>query len=286
MKIVRMVQGSPEWHEHRRKYRNASETSVVMSVSPFQTPYQLWQLKLGLIEHDVTPAMRHGSEMEPVARAAFERRTGLVIQPLVVIDGEYSASLDGMTLRGERVVEIKCPVKGRDSTLWKTVETGLLPEYYQLQVQHQLLVTNADVADVYVFDGTDGVLLEIAPQPETWPRIHEAWDRFMGFVAKSEPPPLTERDVRLRDDAEWAEAAQAYIEARRAADAVQKTLEDAKGRLIALTSHSSEAGRGVTVTRYWKLGSIDYKKVPELAGIDLEQYRGCEREETRVAVLR
>ena len=23
--IMKLVQGSPEWHEHRRKYRNASE---------------------------------------------------------------------------------------------------------------------------------------------------------------------------------------------------------------------------------------------------------------------
>jgi predicted phage-related endonuclease len=28
--IVKLVQGSPEWHEHRAKYRNASETAVVM----------------------------------------------------------------------------------------------------------------------------------------------------------------------------------------------------------------------------------------------------------------
>src|SRR5438876_12144533 len=155
MKIVRMLQGSPEWHEHRRKYRNASETAVVLKLSPWLTPYQLWQQKLGLIEQEVTAAMRHGSELEPVARAAYERRTGLVMQPLVVVDGEYSASLDGMTLGGERIVEIKCPVKGRDSTLWQTVEAGRLPEHYQWQVQHQLLVTRAAVADLFIFDGAE-----------------------------------------------------------------------------------------------------------------------------------
>ena len=96
------------------------------------------------------------------------------MQPLVVVDGEYSASLDGMTLAGDRIVEIKCPVKGRESTLWQAVEAGELPEHYQWQVQHQLLVTAAAVADVFVFDGTEGVLLEIAPAPETWPQIHEA----------------------------------------------------------------------------------------------------------------
>lgn len=38
------------------------------------------------------------------------------------------------------------------------------------------------------------------------------------------------------------------------------------------------------MTRFWKTGAIDYKKVPELQGVDLEQYRECEREEARVTV--
>jgi predicted phage-related endonuclease len=39
--IVKLVQGSPEWHAHRAQYRNASETAIVMGESPWQTPYQL-----------------------------------------------------------------------------------------------------------------------------------------------------------------------------------------------------------------------------------------------------
>ena len=46
--IVKLVQGSAEWHQHRRSHRNASETSAVLGISPWMTPYQLWQIKLGL----------------------------------------------------------------------------------------------------------------------------------------------------------------------------------------------------------------------------------------------
>ena len=49
------------------------------------------------------------------------------------------------------------------------------------------------------------------------------------------------------------------------------------------SEHSSEKGFGVSVSRYWKAGNIDYKKVPEPAGIDLEQYRGTE---VRVSVTK
>jgi putative phage-type endonuclease len=261
-----------------------SETPVVLGVSPWQTPYQLWQFKLGLIEAEVTAAMLHGTQLEPQARAAYEALTGHVMQPLVLVDGVYSTSLDGITLGGERVLEIKCPVRGRDSTLWKTVEEGRLPEHYQWQVQHQLMVTRAAVADVFVYDGTEGIQLEVTPDASTWPRIREGWDRFVEFVASKNPPPLSKGDVRQRDDAEWAEAAQGYIEAKRAADEVQRTLDDAKGRLVALTSHSSEAGSGVTVTRFWRKGSIDHSQIAELRGRNLEQYRSTARQETRITI--
>ena len=77
-------------------HRNASETPIVLGISPFTTPYQLWQQKLGLAANEFNRAMLHGTELEPAARAAYERLTGLAMQPLVMVDGEYSASLDGI----------------------------------------------------------------------------------------------------------------------------------------------------------------------------------------------
>ncbi len=41
---------------------------------------------------------------------------------------------------------------------------------------------------------------------------------------------------------------------------------------------------GVSVTRFWKAGSVDYKRVVELRGVDLQQYRGRGGEEIRVSV--
>ena len=282
--IVKLVQGSAEWHEHRRIHRNASETPIVLGLSPWSTPYRLWQYKLGLVVPEVTAAMLHGTQLEPEARAAYEQRTGLIMRPLVLVDGEYSASLDGLTLAGDRIVEIKCPVKGRESTLWKSIEARQLPEHYRWQVQHQLMVTNADVADVFVFDGNEGIVFPVAPDPSTWPQIHEAWDRFWEFVNAKSPPPLIKGDVRDRDDAEWMTAAAAYVEAKRATEAVAKTLDDAKARLVSLTRHTSENGGGVSVIRYWKRGNIEYKQIPVLDGIDVEQYRSAAREEIRITL--
>lgn len=49
-----------------------------------------------------------------------------------------------------------------------------------------------------------------------------------------------------------------------------------------LTSHAREQGTGVTVTRFWKQGSVDYRKVPQLQGVDLAPFRRQGAEEVRV----
>jgi hypothetical protein len=80
-------------------------------------------------------------------------------------------------------------------------------------------------------------------------------------------------------------AATAYVEAKRAAEAMAKALDEAKAKLVGLASHTSESGGGVSVTRYWKSGAIDYKKIPGIDALDLDQYRGPSREETRITVV-
>lgn len=282
--ILKLVQGTPEWHVHRAKCRNASETAIVMGASPYMTPYQLWEVRTGRRTIEVTKPMERGTELEPAARAAYETKTGLILEPLVMQEGEYSASLDGITIEGDLILEVKCPFKGCDSELWKAVESGHVPDHYRWQIETQLMVSKARVAHLWVFDGKQGILLEVTPNPETWPSIHEAWERFMTSVTTDTPPPLNEKDVLVREDPEWQNAATAYLSARATAELHTTALDKAKAALIALASHNSEAGAGVKVTRYWKAGSVDYKKVTALKGVDLDQYRGAVREEVRVTV--
>jgi putative phage-type endonuclease len=282
--IVKLVQGSPAWHEHRRHHRNASETPAVLGLSPWLTPYQLWQIKTGRApQPEVTPAMAHGTQLEPLARDAYEKQTGYVMEPLVLVDGEYSASLDGITLDGQLMLEIKCP-KSKDSKILAEAKAGRVPVYIYWQMQTQLLVSGAELAHLYVFDGATGILLEQRPEAAAWDTLQQDWDRFMALVRADQPPALTERDTVIRTDAAWIDAAREYIAAKKLADDTAVELESLKQRLLGLAQHRSEQGGGVAVSRYWKAGTIDYKKVPELAGVDLERYRGAEREETRVTM--
>ncbi|MBL8419141.1 MAG: YqaJ viral recombinase family protein [Dechloromonas sp.] len=282
--IVKLVQGSPEWHAHRAQYRNASETAIVMCESPWQTPYQLWELRTGRRQPEVNSAMARGTALEPQARAAYEVLTGHVMQPLVLVEGDYSASLDGLTFEGDLLLEIKCPVKGKESILWQQVAQGEIPAHYRWQLEHQFLISKAAKGHLYVFDGADGLLLEVTPCPDRWTAIHDAWNGFMECLRTDTPPPLTERDKVIRQDAEWQAAAEQYAQLKAEAERLAVRLDTAKEGLVALANHPSESGFGVTVTRFFKQGAVDYKRVPELAGVELEVYRQKGRWETRVTV--
>lgn len=284
--VLQLVQGSRAWHEHRATHRNASETPAVLGVSPWVTPYQLWLERTGRAEPQVTPAMARGTQLEPLARAAYERLTGQSMKPLVMVEGGYSASLDGIDAKRELILEVKCPAKGRESELWQLASQGQIPDHYRWQIATQLHVSGARLAHLFVYDGHEGLIVEQRPKPTDWEVIHNAWEKFMDFVAEDRPPPLTERDVRVRDDQLWHAAAAEYQEAKRLLDAASTRAEQAKTHLVGLATHASERGAGVQVTRYWKQGAVDYKRVPELAGVDLEQYRGAAREEVRVSVAK
>lgn len=55
---------------------------------------------------------------------------------------------------------------------------------------------------------------------------------------------------------------------------------------MALASHASESGHGVTVTRFFKQGNVEYKRVPELKIVNLDRYRAAGRVEVRVTVAK
>ena len=282
--ILKLEQGTTEWHEHRAKYRNASETPAVMGASPWMSVYDLWLLKTRRKTQQETEAMRYGTALEPIARLAYEVETGTVMQPKVMVNGLYSASLDGITLNGELLVEIKCPYQGHVSELWQQAKLGIAPEHYYLQVQHQLMVSGAKLAHLWVFDGSNGIKIEITPNPKTFEHIKSAWDGFQVLLDTDTPPPLSGQDTLLREDEEWSKAAELFTTLKTKAEEAEKRADDAKAKLIGLATHSRETGAGVSVTRYWKQGSVNYKNIPALQSVALDSYRGPDKEEVRVTV--
>src|ERR1019366_1753597 len=145
------------------------------------------------------------------------------------------------------------------------------------------MVSGATLAHLWVFDGARGLLRMMERDEAAMATIRDAWDGFSGFLETDSPPPLLPVDTVLREDAAWAAAARAYASAKQATLVADEALESARQALVALAGHAREEGAGVAVTRFWKAGNVDYKRVVELRGVDLEVYRGKGREEVRVS---
>jgi len=126
------------------------------------------------------------------------------------------------------------------------------------------------------------LLHEISRDESFMERIRAGWEAFQTYLDTDTPPPLTDADTVQRSDTFWKDAATAFASAKQAADAADQALAAARDALVKLAVHPREQGAGVTVTKFWKAGNVDYKKVPALQGLDLSAWRGKSREEVRV----
>lgn len=279
------IQGTDEWLEYRRTRGGASEVAALFAASPFmpRNARELYEVKTGERSIYVNDAMRHGNAHEPAARAKLEAMLDEPLEPQVV---EHSsnpriiASLDGQTMDGQTIVEIKCPPKGRESKAWKQVEDNGKPDHhYWLQIQQQLLCSGAEYCLFAVYDvNTDNVITTQVHADADWQqKIVEAWEAFFAQLDEGEPPEPERRDAAWRKAAEEYRIAKERLESAKAAEA------EAKSALERLAGEDSARGCGVAVSRYFVKGSVDYKKaIP--ADIDLEQFRKPGRWQTRITI--
>lgn len=176
---VKLEQGSQEWLDFRRLHRMASETPVIMGLSPYQKPNSIRKAKLNGTNVFVNDAMRQGIEQEPFARQAYEQKYEL-IRPAVFQDDDYAASLDGINMDNDLIWECKTPKNGFESERATLALKGEVTPYDFAQVQHQLMVTKASVCHFCVWDAVkqEFILVEIYPDKKYWLSIHKAWDDF------------------------------------------------------------------------------------------------------------
>lgn len=266
--LEHLEQGTPEWLAWRRSRRMASLAPAVMDASPYQKPRHVVAYYRNGKSQAQTPAMAHGHQYEPQARAYAAGILGELLTPICAENGDYGASLDGLTDDGKVIVETKCPYRGKESPIWENMARYQSPGGYVWQIQHQLMVTGAERCLYVVWCGeglADALHLWVSPDADKQAQLRAAWDALWAdFVAGKGAE---------RDDEAWLAAVARYRAARVAADAATDALETARASLVDITTSSCETGGGLRVQRVERRGNIDYAKVPQLAGVDLDPYR-------------
>jgi putative phage-type endonuclease len=283
-RIERLKQNTPEWHGWRLQGIGASDAPVVMGEAPFRTRRFLWSVKTGIArESAVGAAARRGRALEQTARNAYERYTGIQMEPLCLVhDGlEWMrASLDGLSFDGMMVLEIKCPWGNRDQA---ALREGRIPTHYYAQVQHQLEVSGAKELHYWSFDGRTGTLVKVQHDREYVTKLLEAETAFWSRVVERRWPDEGD-ELNLSDNLQWRSGASRYRVAKLKLDRAALEEKYAREDLERLATARRTYGCGTEVLRSVRKGAIDYSRVPELSGVQLEPYRKKPIEVVRINI--
>lgn len=266
-------QQSQEWHDLRTNKIGSSDSPVIMEVSPWSTPFQLWEQKLGLSpKKHISSSMKRGIDLEPKALEMFSDMTGLLVTPDVVFHPKIEwmmASLDAIDVDRKNIAEIKCPGK-QDHEM---ALAGKVPEKYFPQLQHQLEVCGLEMAYYFSFDGEKGVAIKVYRDEEYIKKILQKDEQFWQCMQEFTAPKLIERDYVKKEDELWNAAASEWISINQQLLSLEKKQEDLRSSLISMSQKQNSKGGGLKTSRFIRKGNIDYSKIPEIQGVNLEDYR-------------
>lgn len=159
MKIVNCDQGSAEWLQARCGKVTGSRVKDVLDLTAKGLPgakrsgYAIElvteRLTGSAVQHYVNSDMQRGTDLEPLARAAYEieyapvDQYGFILHPAISLAG-YSP--DGIS--EGKLIEIKCP---RATTHVKWMLAGVLPEEHEPQVMFGLACCELEDAEFLSF---------------------------------------------------------------------------------------------------------------------------------------
>lgn len=266
-------QNTPEWEAFRKDKIGASDAPIIMGISPYKTPFKLWQEKVGIVQPDPeTFPQKEGKRKEPLARAVLERELGMPLVPSVRLHKSIPwlmASLDAMDMEGHAIAEIKCPGKhDHDLAL-----SGQIPDKYFPQLQHQMEVCDLEMAYYFSFDGEKGIVLKVFRDDKYIKHLLQEEEIFFSHMQNLEPPPLTDKDYQMQDGPQWKKLASRFIHVSSELQNLQREEKAIREQLISMCDGQSSMGGGVKVSKCIRKGNVDYSQIPELKGLNLESFR-------------
>lgn len=209
-----------------------SDLAALMGLSPYKTPFGLWQEKTGRFQPEFGPdqeeRMHWGNVLEDVVARHYADKQATKVQRInsqlahpiwpqiignvdrvVVAEGTRARydSEHGRILGAEKVLEVKTAsayaVRSNgesDTTGWGEAGTDQVPQHYWLQVQHYMGLASLPLADVAVlFGGQSFKIYTVQADPalmaELFAQASDWWQRHV--VADVPPDPQSEAEAKL-----------------------------------------------------------------------------------------
>ncbi|CAE6969220.1 hypothetical protein R69608_07184 [Paraburkholderia nemoris] len=188
-----------DWLSVRKKGIGGSDAAAAVGLSPYLSPLELWLIKTGRDANlpkpdanDTTEPVYWGTLLEPIVAASYTKQTGNRVRRINAVLRHPTipfmlANIDREVVGNRDVQLLECKTAGEfGARLWRDG----VPEYVQLQLQHQLAVTGRQAVDVaallcgqklevHRIERNDGVIA----------RLIELEAAFWRHVETDTPPP-------------------------------------------------------------------------------------------------
>ncbi|KVX99492.1 endonuclease [Burkholderia ubonensis] len=200
LKLVRTGELSrEEWLAVRRTGIGGSDAAAAVGLNPYMSPLELWLDKTGRADglprpdpNDTMSPTYWGTLLEPIVAASYTKQTGNRVRRVNAVLRHPSipfmlANIDREVIGVPDVQILECKTAGEyGARLWRDG----VPEYVQIQVQHQLAVTGKTAAHVAVLlCGQSLEVHRIERDDALIGRLVELEARFWRYVGSDTPPP-------------------------------------------------------------------------------------------------
>lgn len=278
-----------DWLAVRRTGIGGSDAAAAVGLNPYMSPLELWLDKTGRGEglpgpdsNDTTSPTYWGTLLEPIVAASYTKQTGNRVRRVNAVLRHATipfmlANVDREVVGCRDVQLLECKTAGEfGARLWRAG----VPEYVELQVQHQLAVTGKSAAHVAVLlCGQALEVFRVERDDALIGRLIELEAQFWQYVECDKPPPAdgsesadralrhlypgNDGTVDFTDDrrlsAVFADlvAVRREIETRQATEAqLKQTIQQAMG----------DATRAVFET-----GAVSFKRSRDSSAVDLQR---------------
>ena len=279
-----------DWLAVRKQGIGSSDAAAAVGLNPYKSQLELWLEKTGrdgnlpkTDAHDEESPAYWGNLLEPIVAAHYTKRTGHRVRRINAVlqhpDPDMAwmlANIDREVIGASEVQILECKTAGiNGARLWKEG----VPEYVQLQVQHQLAVTGKAAADVAVLLGGQHLEIHRIERDEALiDRLVQLEKQFWDYVETDTPPPadgsesaeLALRCLYPEDQGQTVDFTQDRTLSAAFADllSVRQTL-DGFTKLEAQFKQTIQQAMGDASKALFETGSVTWKKAKDSSGLDV-----------------
>ena len=204
-KIVISTENLPyeEWLDFRKTGIGGSDASVVCEMNRYKSPVELWMEKTNRQPpQEVGESAYWGTQLEPIVREEFSKRTGLEVKlAKCILQSEehpfMQANLDGVC-HDPKLGD--CIFEAKTASAFKIGEwENSIPDEYMLQIQHYMAVTGFKAAYIAVLIGGNTFRWELVKRDEEIISALIGLEKeFWNCVQTDTPPQLDGSDATAK----------------------------------------------------------------------------------------